>query len=130
MHGVDEGALFAADRLGRLLAGLAEILLGERQPVLGGRDVGGHRGQRGRVEFVVQLGHSLFCRFDARGQVDDLLGQRVQARRRVDHQVAHLLEVLPLRLQLAVGARRGDDHLGQQLAPALCRVSGIASSSC
>ena len=65
----------------------------------------------------MQLGHSLFGRLDARGQVDDLLRQGVEARRCVDHQVTHLFESLPLRLQFAVGPRRGDDHLGQQLAP-------------
>ena len=119
VHRVDETALFAADRSGGQAARLAEVLFCEGQPILGGRDVGGHRSQCGRVELVVQLGHALFSRFDARGQVDDLLSQGVQARRCVDHQIAHLLESLPLRLQLDIGACRGNDDLGQQLAPLL-----------
>ena len=119
MHGVDQAALLTADRFGRQIARPAEVLVRECQPIFGGRDVGGDRGQRGGIEFVVQLGHSLFRRVDACGQVDDLLGQGVEARRCVDHQVAHLLESLPLRFQFAIGPRRGDDHLGQQLAPLL-----------
>ena len=117
VYRVDETALLAADRPGRQLAGPAEVLVGEGQPVLGRRHVGGHRSQCRGVELVVQLGHSLLSRCDARGQVDDLLGQSVQSRRRVDHQIAHFLEGLPLRLQLDIGPRRGDDHLGQQFAP-------------
>ena len=105
--------------MGGQIARLAEVLFGESQPILGGRDVGGHRSQCGRVELVVQLGHSLFSRFDARGQVDDLLSQGVQARRCVDHQVTHFFESLPLRLQFDIGACRGNDDLGQQLAPLL-----------
>ena len=59
---------------------------------------------------------------DAGGEVDHLLGQRVQPARRVDHQVAQLLERLALRVELLIGLRGGDDHPGQQVAALLRRL--------
>ena len=56
-------------------------------------------------------------RFQARGQIDHLLGHRIQPRRRVDHQIPQLLERFPLGIEFAVGLGRRDDHPGQQVAP-------------
>ena len=61
---------------------------------------------------------------DPGGDVDHLLGERVQPTRRVDHQVAQLLEGLALRVQLLIGLRRSDDHPRQQVAPLLRRLGG------
>ena len=85
-------------------------------------DVVGHRRQRGLGELGAQAGQRLLRRADAGGEVDHLLGQRVQPARGVDHQVAQLLERVALGVQLAVGLGRRDDHPGQQVAPLLRRL--------
>ena len=59
---------------------------------------------------------------DPGGDVDHLLGERVQPARRVDDQVTQLLEGLALRVQLLIGLRRSDDHPGQQIAALLRRL--------
>ena len=97
-------------------AAVGDVLVGEGQPLLGGLDVAGHRSQCGIGELVVQRGQRLLGRRDARGQIDHLLGQRVQPGRGVDHQIPQLGERLALRVEFAVGLRRGDDHPGQQIA--------------
>ncbi len=95
---------------------VGDVLVGERQPLLGGFDVAGDGSQCGIGELVVQRGQRLLRRFQPRGQIDHLLGHRIQPGRRVDDQIPQLLERLPLGVELAVGLGRRDDHPGQQVA--------------
>ena len=66
---------------------------------------------------VVQRGQRLLRRFQPRGQVDHLLGHRIQPGRRVDDQIPQLRERFPLGVELAVGLGRRHDDPGQQVAP-------------
>ena len=113
---VDQPAL-AIRRAREQAPRVGDVLLGEGQSLLGRIDVAGHRSQCGIGELVVQRGQRLLRRVQARGQVDHLLGQRIQPGGRVDDQVAQLLERLPLGVEFAVGLGRRDDHPGQQVAP-------------
>ena len=100
-------------------APVGDVLVGERQPLLGGVDVAGHRRQCRVGELRVQPGHGLLRRFETRGQIHHLLSQRVEPGRGVDEEIAQLPERLALGLQFPVGPRRRDDHPGQQVAPLL-----------
>ena len=54
--------MLSTDSLGGRFLGGAEVAVRERQPLLGGRDIAGHRSQCGSIKFVVQLSQPLFCR--------------------------------------------------------------------
>ncbi|SHW87694.1 Uncharacterised protein [Mycobacteroides abscessus subsp. abscessus] len=119
--GVDQGSLTVGGLADQSARG-GDVLVGERQPLSGAVHVAGHRSQRGFRELAVQPVEGLLGRLDACGQDDHLLGQRVQSGRRVDDQVAHLMERGASVLQFLVGAGRRDDHLGQQVAALLRRL--------
>jgi hypothetical protein len=103
-------------------AGVGDVLVGERQPLLGCLDVVGDGSQCGGVELVMKRGQRLLRRANAGGDVDHLLGERVESTWCVDHQIAEFLERFALRLQLLIGLRRSDDHPRQQIAALLRRL--------
>ena len=79
----------------------------------------GHRGQRRVGELRVQPGHGLLRRFETRGQIHHLLGQRVEPGRGVDDADRAVARRPPAGSPVPVGPRRRDDHPGQQVAPLL-----------
>ena len=88
-HGVDEPNL-AVGRPREQVARVGDVLIGERQSLLGGFDIAGDGSKGGIGELLVQSRERLLRRVEAGGQVDHLLGHRVQPARRVDDQVPQL----------------------------------------